>query len=41
MRVAMPAAEREIAIWLNLNMKTGVKRKLGQARDGGDDIQVV
>ena len=32
--------ERELAEMLSNELGTMVKRKLGQARDGGDDIQV-
>lgn len=34
------AAERELATMLSDELGFVVKRKLGQARDGGDDIQV-
>lgn len=34
------AAEREVAAILTESLGVSVKRKLGQARDGGDDIQV-
>jgi Holliday junction resolvase len=34
------AAEREVAAILSESMGVKVTRKLGQARDGGDDIQV-
>ena len=34
------AAERELANILQEHLGFAVKRKLGQARDGGDDIQV-
>lgn len=34
------AAEREFASMLSNELGVVVKRKLGQARDGGDDIQV-
>lgn len=34
------AAERELAEILSNELGIVVKRKLGQARDGGDDIQV-
>ena len=34
------AGERELAELLSNELGISVKRKLGQARDGGDDIQV-
>jgi hypothetical protein len=34
------AAERELAGMLSDQLGVVVKRKLGQARDGGDDIQI-
>lgn len=34
------AAERELATMLSDELGFAVKRKLGQARDGGDDIQI-
>lgn len=34
------AAERELAAMLSNELGIAVKRKLGQARDGGDDIQI-
>ena len=34
------AGERELATILSDALGTAIKRKLGQARDGGDDIQV-
>jgi Holliday junction resolvase len=34
------AAERELATMLSDQLGFAVKRKLGQARDGGDDIQI-
>jgi Holliday junction resolvase len=34
------AAERELAALLSDELGLVVKRKLGQARDGGDDIQI-
>lgn len=34
------AGERELAAILTDNLGVVVKRKLGQARDGGDDIQI-
>jgi Holliday junction resolvase len=34
------AAERELATMLSEQLGVHVRRKLGQARDGGDDIQV-
>jgi Holliday junction resolvase len=34
------AAERELAAMLSDQLGIVVKRKLGQARDGGDDIQI-
>lgn len=32
--------EREIANYLTMELGRAVRRKLGQARDGGDDLQV-
>ena len=34
------AAERELASMLSNELGVVVKRKLGQAREGGDDIQI-
>ena len=34
------AAERELATMLSDQLGVTIKRKLGQARDGGDDIQI-
>lgn len=39
-RVKGAAFEREIATYLSERLGRVVKRKLGQARDSGDDIQV-